>query len=444
MRVLATGTTLFFSSLLIQGFARRGAQVTAADHRRISTGKLSKFTSRRITLPSLAREPHAYLDAVLNELRRGSYDLLVPSFEESILFAQHRATIQEWTRVFLTDYSTMLGVHHKPSLYARCDELGIPAPTSAAPRTAADVESAIPHLRFPVILKLPAGNNSHGITYAHDPAELRARFSQLTGEARRWGTEPPLVQNVVDGDPIYTLMFCDRGRKLGEIIYKPLRTFPAKGGTSAHRIAVDHPEIARSTARLAEATAWTGFLGLDFLVDKQTGVPYLIDANPRANPGVSLGYLAGIDWPVFYLDLLAGREPTPAPAKTGVRDRSWLLDFAWLMEDSRFDLGWPSRLWGRLRELVGMRKHLTPWRGILERDFRADLGLWWQIGRALAASQASGETIAYHMLNEVNFPTPPAAPVDAAAPVRIARVETATMAKIGPAVATDASSRKAA
>ncbi|RPI85709.1 MAG: hypothetical protein EHM42_06525, partial [Planctomycetaceae bacterium] len=249
MRVLVTGTTLFFSSLLIQGFARRGIQVTAADNRSVSTGKLSRFTSRRVRVPSLAREPEAYLDAVLEELRRGQYDLLVPAFEESLLFAQHRARLEEWTRVFLTPYAAMMSVHHKPMLYRQCDELGIPAPTSASPRTSEDLDAAIPDLTFPVILKLPAGNNSHGLTYAHTATELRTRFAKLAGEARRWGTNPPLVQNVIDGDPVYTLMFCDQGRKLGEVIYRPLRTFPAKGGTSAHRIAVNHPLIAQYTAR---------------------------------------------------------------------------------------------------------------------------------------------------------------------------------------------------
>lgn len=430
MRVLLTGTTLFFSSLLIQGFARRGFQVTAADNRRVSTGKLSRFTHRRIRVPSLSRDPEAYLDAVLKELRREKYELLVPAFEESLLFAQHQSMIEEHTRLFITPYAAMMAVHHKPMLYRQCDDLGIPAPTSASPRSSDDLEMAIPHLQFPVILKLPAGNNSHGITYAHSPAELQTRFAQLAAEAHRWGTSPPLVQNLIDGDPVYTLMFCDQGRKLGEVIYRPLRTFPSKGGTSAHRIAIDHPQISQYTSRLAEATGWTGFLGLDFLVERETGIPYLIDANPRANPGVSLGYLAGIDWPQFYLDMLAGRRPQAVNARVGVRDRSWLLDFAWLVEDTNFDRGWPSRFGKRFRELIGMRKYLTPWHGVLKRDLLADLGLWWQIGQALISSRMTGETTAYHMLNEVNYPVPEGMLQSVPAGIRHARIDDARPATI--------------
>ncbi|MCY2965129.1 MAG: hypothetical protein NT069_16100 [Planctomycetota bacterium] len=406
MRVLVTGGTLFFSRMLVQGFARHGAQVTVADSRLVSTGKMSRFTSRRLHTPVLAHDPQGYVQSLLAELRRDRYDLIAPTFEESLLLAEYGGQLREWTQLLLPSHETMMSVHHKPSLYRLCDELAIPAPTSVAPRTPAELEQSIPGLRFPVILKLPAGNNSLGLTHAGNANELLTRFSQLSAQAERWGAEIPLVQETIDGDPVYTLMYCHQGRKLGELLYRPLRTFPARQGTSAHRIAIEHPEIAASSEKLAAATGWTGFLGLDFLVDRQTGIPYLIDANPRPNPGITLGELSGIDWTRFQIDLLEGKVPTPTASRTGARDRSWLLDFAWLFDDQKLDWRWPTRFVGRLRELNAMRPLLTPWKGILKRDWPADLGLWWQLAGATCESLLTGEGHGYALLRDSNYAVP--------------------------------------
>ncbi|MFN7806162.1 MAG: hypothetical protein ACK5TO_19285, partial [Planctomycetaceae bacterium] len=390
MRVLVTGTSLFFSRVLIQGFARHGAEVTAADSSLISTGKMSRFTSRRLRVPSMAKQPEAYIRALVNELERREYDLVVPSFEEALLLSQHRASIEAASRLLLPSHATMMTLHHKPSLYELCDRIGVKAPASIFPSSTQQLAVGLDRLQLPVILKLPLGNNSLGVVYASQAREVLAKYQELSQAAARWEVPGPLVQEVVTGRPIYTLMYCYAGKKLGEVIYRPLRTYPARGGTSAHRQTIVHPEIEQITRQMARATGWTGFLGFDFIEDEKSGELNLIDANPRPNPGLTLGVLSGIDWAGLQLDLLSCRVPVPVPPVADVRDRSWILDFAWLFDGGPWDRHWGSRFVDRLKELNSMRPLLTSWKGKLQSDGMADLGLWIQLLRAFWTSRRSG------------------------------------------------------
>lgn len=403
MRVLVTGTSLFFSRVLIQGFARHGAEVTAADSSLISTGKMSRFTSRRLRVPSMAKQPEAYIRALVNELERREYDLVVPSFEEALLLSQHRASIEAASRLLLPSHATMMTLHHKPSLYELCDRIGVKAPASIFPSSTQQLAVGLDRLQLPVILKLPLGNNSLGVVYASQAREVLAKYQELSQAAARWEVPGPLVQEVVTGRPIYTLMYCYAGKKLGEVIYRPLRTYPARGGTSAHRQTIVHPEIEQITRQIARATGWTGFLGFDFIEDEKSGELNLIDANPRPNPGLTLGVLSGIDWAGLQLDLLSCRVPVPVPPVADVRDRSWILDFAWLFDGGPWDRRWGSRFVDRLKELNSMRPLLTSWKGKLQSDGMADLGLWIQLLRAFWTSRRSGESMGYCLLSDSNY-----------------------------------------
>ncbi len=348
MRVLITSTSTFFTPPLIQGFASRGIEVTAADSRWISVGKAARQVVRRLRLPILARDPGAYLQALVQEVTTRSYDLLLPAYEEALLLAEYRHVLEPYTRLLLPSFETMWHVHDKRNLYKLCQELQIPAPPTVVPSSPCELHQEWAALRFPVVVKLPSANNCVGRSYCENFAELIDRFNrQFEAETRR-GAAPPFIQQKIEGEPIYTLMLCHAGRKLGEVIYRPLRTYPEHGGTSAHRESIEHPLISALTERLSRATRWTGFLGTDFIVDHADGTPYLIDANPRPTPAVHLGCLAGIDWVGILVRMVEDQDAEPQFARPGVRTRSILLDLGWLLEGCRPQKNWLSSVRDRV------------------------------------------------------------------------------------------------
>lgn len=403
MRVLVTGTSTFFTPRLIQGFATRGVSVTAADDHLWSIGKAIPQT-RWLRTPSLSRNPAGYLATLIRELKSRPYDLLLPTFEESLLLAEFREEIESLTCLLLPPFETMWQLHHKPSLYNLCCELDIPAPPSVTRLNPANLNEQVSGLPFPVVLKLPASNNSVGREYCDTMAELVERFHAVYAHETQHQAEPPFVQQKIDGEAIYTLMLCHEGRKLGEVLYRPLRTFPENGGTSSHRESIQHPQIAELTARLAAATNWSGFLGLDFIVDRADGTPYLIDANPRANPAVHLGYLGGVDWTGLLIDVQRGHQPPPMMARPGVRNSTPLLDALWLMEGLLPRKNWGPNLYQRLRKVLKPDWKLDSGHDFMGKsEWLCHIAIGWQGFSAIGKSFLNGEPIAKCFLSGANY-----------------------------------------
>lgn len=404
MRFLVTAASTFFATRLIQGLGARGVEVTAADSHWLSVGKVARHTQRRLRTPSLSRDPAGYLAALVGELKTRRYDMLLPTFEETLLLSEFRDELELHTQLFLSPFDVMWQLHHKPSLYRLCLDLKIPAPPTVVPGSALGLEHQVQGLRFPVVLKLPAANNCVGRAYCDNLPELIERFTALHQSEMRHGGAAPFVQQKVDGTPIYTLLLCHAGKKLGEVIYRPLRTYPENGGTSAHRESIEHPVIAGITERLAAATKWTGFLGLDFIVDHKDGTPYLIDANPRSSPAVHLGYLAGVDWTAKMIDLVAGLSPEPTAARPGVRNRTPLLDIGWLLEGFRPQRQWPQKVVTRIRKFVRPDWRLDSGHDFLgSQEWLCHFTLGCQAASAAIKSLMTGRPVGQTLLEDENY-----------------------------------------
>lgn len=402
--ILVTGSSTFFATRLIHELGRKGANVTAADSLFLSAGKMSNYTRRCVRLPMLATHPGKYLDAVLAELQAREYDLLLPTFEEGLLFAEYQDEIRQYTNLYLPPFETMMRLHHKPTLDQVCQQLSIPTPPTYVVENEHELQQLAEELEYPVVLKLPASNNSVGRTFCDNRESLRESFRRLVALQPKHGGELPFVQRKIDGDLVFTLCFCNRGQKLGEVVYQTRRTFPMQGGTAAHRESIEHAEISRYTSRLCAAASWTGFLGLDFIIDRKTKIPYLIDANVRANPAIHLGFLSGIDWSGFLLDLLAGKSPKPAVTRTGINSQTLLLNGGCLVEClGNFSGGpraWAHRIYKLFRPdwQVDSRDDLF---GVGEYTSLLTLGVHAVISQA--KSFLTGRQVGQLLLDDVNY-----------------------------------------
>ena len=403
MRVLVTGSSMFFTARLIQGLSAHGIDVTAADHHWWSVGKSIPRTKWLCT-PSLAHNPAGYLSALVHELKSRPYDLLLPTFEESLLLAEFREEVESLTSLLLPPFEMMWRLHDKTSLYDLCCELEIPTPPTVPRLIPDNLESQLSGLRFPLVLKLPTSNNSIGREYCSSMPEFIERFHLLHARESRRRAAPPFVQQKIPGETISTLMLCFEGRKLGEVIYRPLRCFPENGGTSSHRESIVHPRIAELTERLAAATHWNGFLGLDFVVDCNDGTPFLIDANPRANPGVHLGYLGGVDWTGLLTKAMRGEHPIPVTARPGVRNCTPLLDAMWILDGLRLRKNWAKNLSKRIRKVFRPDWKLDSGHDFLGRsEWLCHMALGWQGASAIGMSLLTGQSLGQCFLHSANY-----------------------------------------
>lgn len=122
------------------------------------------------------------------------------------------------------------------------------------------------------------------------------------------------IQKFIDGRPANAMMACWRGEVLATVAVEVLSSQGPTGAGIVVRV-VQNQDMARAAGALAQRLCLTGFYGLDFVVETATGLPYLIEMNPRCT---QLGHLAVLKQGktdlagIFYARLADQAETAPA------------------------------------------------------------------------------------------------------------------------------------
>jgi ATP-grasp domain len=105
----------------------------------------------------------------------------------------------------------------------------------------------------------------------------------------RHGKAPAVtLQEFIPGRPANIMMACWKGQVLGAVTVEALCSQGVTGAAMVVRL-INHCEIARAARELAKRLELSGFHGLDFVLEANTGAAYLIELNPRCT---QLGHLS--------------------------------------------------------------------------------------------------------------------------------------------------------
>jgi predicted ATP-grasp superfamily ATP-dependent carboligase len=146
-------------------------------------------------------------------------------------------------------------------------------------------------------------------------------------------------------------MLFNRGQLKAKVAYRQLRDYPASGGQATLRVSLRSEMAERFFQTFLEELQWHGPCQADFIVDRQSGVPYLIDVNPRLWGSLTQAIASGVDFPYLIYRLAKdGDVPIVESFKTGIVTRWIGGDLAAL----------PSRLRESRQKLAIMRDFLFP------------------------------------------------------------------------------------
>jgi hypothetical protein len=104
------------------------------------------------------------------------------------------------------------------------------------------------------------------------------------GRRRKTGTN---LQAFVAGTPANIMVACREGQVLREVSVQAVACQGPMGAALVVEV-IDNQEFSRAAALLAAHLGASGFFGLDFIVERDTGAAYLIEMNPRCT---QLGHL---------------------------------------------------------------------------------------------------------------------------------------------------------
>lgn len=364
-RLLVTGLFEPAALAIVRRLGRDGWHVTAADGHRMAYGLFSRYVARRVKVPSLRLNPNGYVQALLRELAAGGYDVYFPTFEEVIPLSRVRDEILRHSATVLPTPEEVETFHDKARLGVLAQRAGVRYPATWAPHSGEEVEDLRRTLDGPAVVKLRRGSGSAGMRRVTDPADLPRAYAEVV---RAYNLRPPLlplVQKWVDGPTVCSLELAQGGRVVGQVFIRGIRTMPRDAGTTVLRECIRNPAAEEASRKLIGALGYTGFVGFDYVVDRATGEPYVVDANPRPTPALNLAQLGGCDLVGAWVRIAQGKSVQPLPpCPEGLRTRVHFGDWAWLAEslvrglrhpreEARLRRGWwrdrrtPDDVWDR-------------------------------------------------------------------------------------------------
>lgn len=330
MRILVTDGNERSALAVTRALGRRGLEVAVGAENKSSLAAASKYCRHSFAYPSPYADEDAFVGRILDIVKRLDIETIFPVSDITMsLVVQHRSEFERHTKLAIPTEEAFESLSNKYRLMQLAEVLGVPIPETVFVPDGRLEDAAGGIRQFPVVVK-PARSvvriNGRlckaGVHYAENLGELKRLYD--TVEALR---EPSLIQRRVNGEGQGVFALMNSGNPLAMFAHRRLREKPPSGGVSVLRESIPLPQPAAEYAlRLLKHVGWHGVAMVEFKMERESGVPLLMEVNGRFWGSLQLAIDAGIDFPCLLYRLAAGDKPQ-APDneyRTGIKSR-WLL-----------------------------------------------------------------------------------------------------------------------
>jgi hypothetical protein len=263
--------------------------------------------------PPFAADPSGYFRCLLDRLRAGRYDVLLPVHDQVYLLARFREALGGRVGLAVPEFEALAQVQSKVAFARLLDALGLPQPPS---RVVASCD-ALRSLDPPCYFKLPYGTAGRGVWHVRDAAEAERRASMFEREGLLGEGREILVQQPAPGTLCVAQSVFQQGRLVAAHTYRARGL--GVGGSAWARVGVTHPVVLEHLRRLGGHLRWHGALMLDYFHDDATGRPSYIEANPRIGETMN-ATLSGVNLCALLVEVSLGRHVASLPpGRDGVR-----------------------------------------------------------------------------------------------------------------------------
>jgi glutathione synthase/RimK-type ligase-like ATP-grasp enzyme len=215
-------------------------------------------------------------------------------------------------------------------------EEGVRIPKTALIKDRGDLEAWATESAFPIVLKADGSSSGEGtkIVQSLPQAELALKSLQEPVELIRvvkraivnhdlrsvraklqHRRATVIAQEYIPGRDATTLVACWKGQLLGALHFEVVEKQYKLGPASVMRL-TENPEIEMFACKIVSRLKLSGLHGFDFLLEEQTGLPHMIELNPRATQVGHLTLGKGRDLPGALFAAVTGTPPREAPRLT--------------------------------------------------------------------------------------------------------------------------------
>ena len=284
----------------------------------------SRYCRNFYRYPHPNHEPDRYFEMINRLIETLDIDLLIPAYDEAIFLSKFRnKLIKPQVIAAIPAYEKLMILHHKPSLYALCKELGCDIINHMLLESIEDLEKVANTFAFPIVLKPERGGGGWAVQFVQNRKELYRFWNAF--DQKRHGNRL-FAQEYIGGDLYGHGVICLQGKVLAANTYRICRQHPPGCGTSTFRKTVELADIRRQVAIILANLSWTGVCQMDFMRREQDDRMFIMDANPRFWGSTAHGLACGVNFP-FLLYLLASdqnNEILIPPVCQGEPTSTWL------------------------------------------------------------------------------------------------------------------------
>lgn len=314
-KILLTDGLWRKSLVATRALGKKGVSVTVTGDRPFTNTFFSKYCKKRLLTPSSKNNPKAFQKAILKELKKEKYDLLMVMEGDSLkALLPVRKEIESLTSFSFPNDQSLSIAFNKSKTILLAQKLNIPTP-----KTFHSLEQAA-DLKFPVLIKPVDSSGSRGIVEVNSQKELEKHYHLQKKEYKNLIIQEKIPQN---GQEVGVNLLFDKNQKtIASFTYKRLRDYPVSGGPSTLRESTNNPQILKWSEKILKELGWYGVAMVEFKIDPQDNTPKLIEINPRFWGSLALPTASGVNFPYLLHKLSINKSIKPQTKyKVGIRAR---------------------------------------------------------------------------------------------------------------------------
>lgn len=235
-------------------------------------------------------------------------DIVVPGDEDSILALQHFRDLFSFVPFF---GSKIIRNSMAPKKFDRlilsksefqkvCTSWGIRTPKNIYVNNSAEAVKVADELGYPVVIKKDSGYGGTGVFICENKNELifnlqniektslltllKSYFKTLFFTSAVNNESGISIQQYIQGITGQSPFCAENGVVFGINPMLKKETYPGRTGPAAVSEGYNNKEIEVFVNKVARELSFTGFASLEYIVDEKSGLPYVIELNPRPTP----------------------------------------------------------------------------------------------------------------------------------------------------------------
>ena len=346
---------------IMRSLGEQGISVYGVDADPQAPGLCSRYCKKSFLHSLDERHPELFVEQLVKVGEEiGRVAVLIPTSDETAVFVtEYAKPLSRWF-IFPNNQPAMLReLISKKGMYELVSRHGVPTPFTLFPESVEDVQSALPKVKFPLMLKGIYGNrlqarNKKKMVTVHSPEELIEQYKEMEEP----GFPNLMLQEYIPGGDDQIFMFNgyfnrDSDCPIGLTGYK-IRQFPVHVGCTSLGECRQNETVAKLTQQFMKAIGYRGVLDIGYRFDARDGQYKVLDINPRVGQAFRL-FVAEGDMDVvkaLYLDLTGQPIPMIIPRE----GRRWLIEDYDLTSSHDYYREGTLRFWDWVRSFKGVEE----------------------------------------------------------------------------------------